>query len=203
MSRIASVEELRAVLGEPRETTKAKLLDHLDDQAVAFLEASPFLLLATRDAEGRLDVSPKGDEAGFARVEDRQTIVLPERSGNNLAFGLQNILRDGQVGLIALRPGTGETLRINGRAEIHREPELEQRYAVNGKPALLILRIRVERAFFHCAKSVIRAHLWQPETWSPRQKISFGRIIADRTGGNEDTAQQIDERVAENYRTGL
>lgn len=203
MTRITSEAELRKILPQPRETTKAKLLDHLDEQAIAFLAAAPFLLLATSGADGAIEVSPKGDEPGFVQVEDARTVLIPDRAGNNLAFGLRNILQNPRIGVIVLRPATGETLRFSGSAEIRADADLLQRLAVHGKPAVLALRVRIERAYFHCARSVLRAGLWQPDTWPAAQKVSFGRIIAPRTGGDAATADRIDEFVANGYRTGL
>ena len=201
--RITSEAELRQILPPPRETTKAKLLDHLDAQALEFLVASPFLLLSTVAADGSVEVSPKGDEPGFVRVEDARTVVVPDRAGNNLAFGLQNILHNGRVGAIALRPGTGETLRFSGQAEIHADAALLQSLSARGRPALLAIRIRIERAYFHCAKSVLRSGLWQPGQWPAAQKISFGRIIGGKTGADQAAQQQIDDFVDQAYRGPL
>ena len=203
MGRITSIEALRQLLPEPRAATRAKILDALDQQAEAFLHASPFALMATTGLEGTIEVSPKGDEPGFARIEDSRTLLLPERAGNNLAFGLQNILTSGRIGLIFLRPGTGETLRVTGRAELFDDAGLLERLGSAGKPALLAIRVHVERCYFHCARSVIRARLWDPASWSDSQRISFGRIIAPRVGGDEQAAKQIDERVAGAYTTNL
>jgi PPOX class probable FMN-dependent enzyme len=203
MARIETVEQLRAVLPMPRETTKSKILDALDDQAQAFIARSAYLLLATTDDAGTLEVSPKGDEPGFVRVEDARTLLMPERAGNNLAIGLQNILANGRVGMIFLRPPTGETLRVSGRAEIHDDAELRARLGSAGRPALLAIRIHVERCYFHCARATLRSQLWNPQAWGEAQKVSFGRIIAARAGGDATTAEQIDQRIATGYATRL
>lgn len=201
--RITTVEELRRVLPPPRPTTPAKLLDHLDAQALEFLAASPFLLLATTGADGRIEVSPKGDGPGFVLVEDPRTIVIPDRPGNNLAFGLQNILHNPQVGVIALLPATGEMLRCSGSAEILADPALLERLSARGKPALLAIRVKIDRAYFHCAKAILRAGLWDPQTWGAPRTISFGRIMATRLGLQGSAAAEIDERVDKGYRTTL
>jgi predicted pyridoxine 5'-phosphate oxidase superfamily flavin-nucleotide-binding protein len=122
--RIQTLAQLRERIGEPNPMTRQKVFDRLDDQMVSFLARSPICLLATRDADGGLEVSPKGDGPGFARVEDAGTLVLPDRKGNKLIFGLQNLLTHPGVGLIFLVPGTDETLRINGRAELRADPDL-------------------------------------------------------------------------------
>lgn len=203
MALINSVDALRKVLAQPRETTKLKLLDALDAQAKDFIKASPFLMLATTAASGRVEVSPKGDLPGFVQVEDDRTILLPDRTGNNLAFGLENIIATGQVGAILLRPGTGETLRLNGRAEIFDDADLLARLGTAERPAVLAIRIHIERCYFHCARSIHRAQLWKPETWSERQRVSFGKIIAPRVGGDDKMAEQMDATVASAYTTRL
>ncbi len=201
--RITTLEELRRVIPPPRRATPAKLLDHLDGQALEFLAASPFLLLATAGADGRIEVSPKGDGPGFVLIEDPRTIVIPDRPGNNLAFGLQNILRQPQVGIIALLPATGEMLRCSGSAEISADPALLERLSARGKPAVLAIRVRIDRAYFHCAKAILRAGLWDPKTWDAPRKISFGRIIATQLGLEGAAVAEIDERVGKGYRTTL
>jgi len=183
--------------------TAAKLLDHLDQQAIDFLKASPFLLLATANADGTLEVSPKGDEPGFVRVEDARTVLIPDRQGNNLAFGLSNMLRQPKIGAIALLPATGETLRFSGEAELLADPVLLEKLSARGRPAVLAIRVRITRAYFHCAKSLLRSGLWQPEKWPAARKISFGRIIAQRSGGDAALEQQIDQFVEQAYRGPL
>jgi len=203
MSQVKTVEQLRKVLPEPRETTKAKVLAFLDEQAVDFLRTCPFGLMATAGRDGPIEVSPKGDEPGFVHVENETTVLLPERAGNNLAFGLQNIIETGRIGMIFLRPRTGETLRLSGRAEIFDDAELLAAFAKSGRPALLAIRIHIERCYFHCARSVIRSHLWEPEHWPEAKRISFGKIFAARTGGDEDQAAKIDAFVEKGYTSNL
>ena len=124
MARLNTVEDLRRVLPPPKERTFSKILDHLDKQAIGFLETSPFALVSTTSPDGTIEVSPKGDLPGFIHVESPTQVLIPERAGNNLAFGLQNILGNGRIGAIALSPNTGETLRFSGRAEILDDPDL-------------------------------------------------------------------------------
>ncbi len=203
MARLTSLADLRRVIGEPKPTTRAKILDALDQQSIDFLKRCPFALLATTAADGTVEVSPKGDEPGFIRVEDPKTLVIPERVGNNLAFGLSNILDNGRIGLIALVPATGETLRISGTAELHDDPELVASLGSAGKPALLATRVRIKHCYFHCARSVVRAKLWEPAAWPAPGRVSFGRIIAPRVGGDAALAEQIDAGVAGAYTTRL
>jgi PPOX class probable FMN-dependent enzyme len=203
MPRITTVEQLRQILPEPRAATKLKVLPELDEQGREFIETSPFVFLATVDRDGTVEVSPKGDEPGFARIEDAKTLLIPERAGNNLAYGLQNILATGSIGLIFIRPRTGETLRVSGRAEVYDDAELLQRLGSDKRPALLAIRVHIEKCFFHCARSFLRARLWEPEAWGEAKRISFGKVIAPKMGGDETAAKKIDDNVATSYATRL
>ena len=203
MARLTSTADLRRVIGEPKPTTKAKILDSLDEQSVDFLKRCPFALVGTTAADGTIEVSPKGDEPGFIRVENPRTLLIPERVGNNLAFGLSNILATGKIGLIALVPATGETLRVSGTAELFDDPELVSSLGSMGKPALLATRVHIRHCYFHCARSVVRAKLWEPTAWPAPGRVSFGRIIAPRVGGDAAMAEQIDAGVAGAYTTRL
>jgi PPOX class probable FMN-dependent enzyme len=200
---VRSVEALREVIGAEIPGLSVKNQNQLDKYATDFLARSSFLVLSTADSDGHLDASPKGDDPGFVLVEDEYTLVIPDRPGNKLAYGHLNILKNPKVGVLFLIPGTAETLRVNGTAELTCDPELLERLAARGKPAVIAIRIHVEECFFHCAKAFIRSRLWQPETWPERQKISFGRMLAKRTGGDEKAAQEIDERVEADYRDNL
>ncbi|MBM3646232.1 MAG: pyridoxamine 5'-phosphate oxidase family protein [Alphaproteobacteria bacterium] len=203
MARLTSTADLRRILAEPRPTTRAKILDALDDQSIDFLKRCPFALIGTTAADGTVEVSPKGDEPGFIRVEDAKTLLIPERAGNNLAFGLSNILATGQIGVIALVPATGETLRVSGTAEIVDDADLLSSLSSLGKPALLATRVQVKHCYFHCARSIVRAKLWDPKSWPAPGRVSFGKIIAPRVGGGTDVAAQIDANVETAYTTRL
>jgi uncharacterized protein len=201
--RITTVEQLRARIGEPSPLVEYKLWRSLEPVAIEFIQRSPFLLLATSDAAGNLDVSPKGDGPGFVAVEDPATLLIPDRKGNRLIFGLQNILANPHVGLIFLIPGTGETLRVNGTAEVTADPAVLEKLSARGQPAVVAIRVKVQECFLHCAKAFLRAQLWRPEGWPPRQPLSFGKILAPRIGGDEALAQKIDQFVEEDYKTNL
>lgn len=203
MARISTKEELRRIIAEPRPATRVKILDALDEQSIDFLKRCPFALVGTTSADGTVEVSPKGDEPGFIRVEDPKTLLIPERVGNNLAFGLNNILDTGEIGIIALVPATGETLRISGTAEIHDDPDLVASLSSLGKPALLATRVRIKHCYFHCARSIVRAKLWDPKAWPAPGRISFGKIIAPRIGESDAVAAQIDANVEGAYTTRL
>jgi len=200
---ISSIDDLREVVGDEIPGLAEKNIDHIDDYARTFIARSPLIVLSTADAAGRIDASPKGDDAGFVLVEDDRTLVIPDRPGNKLAYGHQNILSNPRVGLLLLIPGTAETLRINGTAELSRDPALLDRLAARGKPAVLAIRIHVEECFFHCGKAFIRSKLWQADSWPEKQRISFGEMYAGRREQDAATAQAIDEAVAADYRDNL
>lgn len=200
---IRTQEALREVVGPSLPGLGLKNRDTLDEFAVDFIARSPFLVLATAAADGALDASPKGDGPGFVLVEDARTLVLPDRPGNKLVYGHQNILANPRVGLLFVIPGTPETLRVNGTAELTVDPDLLERLAARGRPAVLAIRIRVEECFFHCAKAFLRSQLWKPESWPERQKISFGKMLARKTGKGDDAAKAIDAAVEADYRDNL
>jgi PPOX class probable FMN-dependent enzyme len=201
--RIETVAQLQALIGEPSPMTPKKLLSVLDEAAMDFIRKSPFLVLATADAQGDEDASPKGDGPGFVAVEDAHTLLIPERKGNRLTFSLRNILANPNVGIIFLVPGTDETFRVNGTAELSDDPELLVRLSARGAPALLAIRVTVRECFFHCAKAFIRSQLWKPESWLERQKISFGKILSAKVGGGEELARQVDRAIEQDYKNNL
>ncbi len=195
MARLKTVDDLRRILPPPKLRTISKVLDHLDEQGIGFLAASPFALLSTTASDGTIEVSPKGDLPGFIRVETPRQVLIPERTGNNLAFGLQNILDNGRLGAIALLPATGETLRFSGTAEILDDADILASLSAPGRPTLLALRVKIERAYFHCARSVLRAGLWDSKTWPTPGRISFGAIMAPKLPPGRESAVEIDEAV--------
>ncbi len=201
--RITTIEQLRAIIGEPNPMTKLKVLSELDEIATAFIKRSPFLVLATADREGNQDASPKGDGPGFVAVEDSRTLLIPERKGNKLAYGYLNILSNPHVGLIFMVPATGETLRVNGTAELTADPAVCQLLTARGARALLAIRVHIHECFFHCAKAFIRSQLWKPETWPEQDRISFGKQFAGKAGISDEVAGKIDEAVARDYRENL
>jgi len=201
--RLTTIEEVRAIIGEEMPAVRAKLFQGLDATVREFIAHAPLVLLATTDGEGRPDVSPKGDGPGFVAVEDDGTLLVPDRKGNKLIFGLQNILANPHVALIFLVPGTEETLRVHGAAELTADPAALERLSARGQPALLAIRVRVERCFFHCAKAFKRSRLWEPGSWPARLRISFGKMIAPKLGGTDDMASSIDRMIEEDYEKNL
>jgi uncharacterized protein len=201
--RIESIEQLRSLMGEPNPLTQKKVFRALDQTAIGFIKRSPFIVLSTADADGNQDASPKGDGPGFVVVENEHTLLIPERKGNKLVFGLGNILQNPQVGIIFMVPGTNETLRVNGTAELTKDPALLDRMAARGGAALLATRVTVNECFFHCAKAFLRSQLWKPETWPEREQISFGKMLAATVGGDQGMAAQIDKSIEQDYKTNL
>jgi uncharacterized protein len=167
IDEVRTEAELRELLGEAGPAALAKERTALHELDRQWLAASPFCLVATADAQGRCDVSPKGDPAGFTLVLDDTTIAIPERPGNRRADGFRNILANPQVGLIYLLPGRGDTLRINGRARLVRDAPFFQDMVVKGHRPVLAVIVEIEQVFHHCSKAFLRSSLWQPQTWAP------------------------------------
>ncbi|MFM6931111.1 MAG: MSMEG_1061 family FMN-dependent PPOX-type flavoprotein [Novosphingobium sp.] len=184
MARIETLEQLAGIIPDPSPRAGLKVLDHLDDQAATFIARSPFVFIGTEGPNG-IEISPKGDGAGFVEIVDDKTLLIPERPGNQLKFGLTNILANGRISLLFLCPPTNDTVRVTGTATLHDDADLCERHAMGGKPALLIMRVAIERAFFHCSRPILRAGLWKPETWGEPMTISYGRIYAKAMGNPE------------------
>jgi uncharacterized protein len=200
---LETVEHVRTIVGEPNPATPFKVLDALDPMSIDFIARAPFLMLATASGDGMPDVSPKGDEPGFVAVVDPHTLLIPDRKGNRLIFSLQNILANPQISVIFVVPGTEETLRVQGRASLTADPAVLERLAARGQPALLAIRLAVDKCYFHCAKAFKRSRLWQSDSWPARQRISFGKQLAPRLGGDEKLAEHIDQLIETDYKENL
>jgi uncharacterized protein len=189
MSVIRSIEELEALYGEPAEPARVKEVDRITPHYRQLIEASPFFVLATSGPEG-LDCSPRGDRPGFVRIADERTLMLPDRRGNNRVDSLRNIVRDGRAALLFLIPGSGTTLRANGRAHLETDPDLLASFAVEEKAPRSVIVFRVDSIYFQCARAIMRAKLWDEESRvEPASLPSPGRILAaltaERLGGEE------------------
>ncbi|NRQ49896.1 pyridoxamine 5'-phosphate oxidase family protein [Aeromicrobium stalagmiti] len=201
-TEITTEAALRDLLGTPLQRVLDKDRPALTPEHRDWLAASPLCLVATSDAEGRLDVSPKGDPAGFALVVDDTTIAIPERPGNRRADGFVNILQNPHVGLIFLVPGRGDTLRVNGRATILADAPYADRMEVAGHRPAVILEVAVEQVFFHCAKAFLRSSLWKPETWRPDAVMSRAQI-AKNLERPDDSIEELEAYYGEQYADGL
>ena len=203
MARIETPNALRKLIGSPNELVPHKIHRDLNARAIGFIGKSPMLMLSTNDAQGQATVSPKGDPAGFVHVEDSRTLLIPERKGNKLIFSLTNILANPGVGLIFLVPGTCETLRVQGEADLLDDEALCAKVSARGSNALLVIRVRVTECYFHCAKAFLRSELWNPETWPEKMPISFGAEIAESGGIGRESIREFDQAVAGRYKTDL
>ncbi len=170
---VRSEEELRELMGDPvAPPVVEKTLSSLDRHCTAFINRAPFILISSSDSKGRMDISPKGDPAGFVKVLDSTTLAIPDRPGNQRFDTFRNLFESPRIGLIFLVPGKKETLRISGRAEVVRDTELLESMAVKRRAPALAIVVHVEEAFFHCAKCIIRSRLWKPEQWPSIEGLS-------------------------------
>ena len=178
MPRIATIEQLDAIYERPLETSTVKEIDHLTPHYRALIKASPFVALATSGPEG-LDCSPRGDAGSIVHIQDDRTLMLPDRRGNNRIDSLRNILRDPRVALMFLIPGSGTTMRVNGRAYLSDDTELLQSFLMEGKPPRSVIVIEIDSVYFQCARAVIRADLWNPAKHvDPASLPTPGAILA-------------------------
>lgn len=187
--RITTVEQLEALYGLPGEASTVKEVDSITPHYRAFIEAAPFAALATNGPEG-LDCSPRGDKPGFIRVHDERTLLLPDRRGNNRVDSLRNVVRDPNVALLFLIPGSGTTLRVNGRAHLSVDAQLLSSFAVEEKAPRSVMVISVGSVYFQCARAIVRSDLWNPAKHvDPKSLPSVGEILAafsgNRVGGEE------------------
>lgn len=180
---VTSMEALEALYGNVYPPAVAKVADHISDEYRRLIEASPFAVLASCGDDG-LDCSPRGDPAGFVRVQDRNTLLIPDRQGNNRIDTLRNIVRDPRIAVLFLIPGVGETMRVIGRARISVDPQLTGGFAMNGKTPRCVLVVDVEKAYFQCTKAIVRSKLWDPSRHVDRATLpTAGSILAELTDG--------------------
>jgi uncharacterized protein len=188
MHRITTQEQLDALYGTPVPSSVAKEIDYISDHYKAFIDKAPFVVVATVGPEG-LDCSPRGDPAGFVRVHDRRTVLIPDRRGNNRVDSLRNLVRDPRISLLFMIPGIGNTLRINGRAEISTEPQLCASFAMRGKSPRCVLVVAAERVYFQCPKALVRSRLWSADAQIAHSELpSTGEILQALSQGGIDGA---------------
>ncbi|MDI4658682.1 pyridoxamine 5'-phosphate oxidase family protein [Xanthobacter autotrophicus] len=206
MGRIETLDQLRQLYGEQGGRTRDKVMAALDAHCLRFIALSPFVLVATADAHGAADVSPRGDAPGFVAATERE-LLLPDRPGNNRIDTLSNIIATGRVGLLFVIPGVDETLRVNGRATIHDDPALAARFRVDGRAPRTVLRVAVEEAFLHCAKAFMRSRLWSADAQVPRAALpTMGEMLRDQIGaktGISSGEAESQEAMLERYRRVL
>jgi PPOX class probable FMN-dependent enzyme len=202
--RVTSTTEIAALLGEPVEFVRAKIIDRLDEHCRELIARSPFALLGTVGPDGRLDVSPRGGAAGFVEVsDDGSSLVFGDAKGNRLADSLRNIVATGRAGVLFLVPGFGETLRVNGRAHLTRDPAVLERHAGDGRPPRLAVVVEVEEAFLHCAAAILRSHLWQPDAWPDLVGLPKAAQIWKDHAAAPDPVEEINAYVVDSYANDL
>ena len=199
------VAQLTDLYRAPGGAAVAKEADRLDDACRGFIARSPFLVIGTSSADGRLDVSPRGGPPGFVKVLDDHRLAIPDLNGNNRLDSIRNIIEQGQVGLLFVVPGLGETLRINGAACITTDPAILDLFADEVRRPATAIGVTFEQGFLHCAKAFRRGGLWQPETWPGlHDQPSAGQMLLDHAGlDGQMTAEQVTEMLEESYRSGL
>jgi uncharacterized protein len=197
--RITTEDELRALIGDPAAVVVSKITDRVNDLTSAWVEAAPFVCLATSDADGNCDVSPRGDGPGFVRILDERTLLIPERPGNKIADSLRNILANPHVGLLFVVPGIGDTFRVNGRAHLVDDAELLAPSTVEGKPPKLGIVVEIDEAYTQCSKAFIRSDLWNPDRFRTRDEFASGGEILRMVNGREFDAATYDAERAARY----
>eukprot|EP01046_Picozoa_sp_COSAG06_P001793 COSAG06_NODE_60_length_27159_cov_57.986031_17_plen_304_part_00 len=203
---VQTTEQLRELLpvadaayGATGLADAAKVLDHLDEQMTTFVESCPFLQLGTADKAGMPFVSPKGDDDGFVMVVNPRNIVIPDRPGNNIVLGLQNILENPRVGVCFVIPGNPITLRLGGKATLRKDPELLRQLAARQIDATLAIQVDIEYSFFHCAKAYMRSRMWEPAAWpAEKQAFSLSPYFAEDPGDEAEIAA-LNEQSAQGY----
>jgi len=201
---IKNLARLRELLPtEGFTNTFLKVSDQLNEVARRFIATAPFIVVATKASAGMIDVSPKGDPAGFVEVYDDKTLIIPDRLGNHRVDGFQNILQDPNVAILFIVPGHGDTLRIAGKARIVKDRAISERLAVHGKAPLLAMVVEVQEAFMHCSKSLIRSRLWQPDTWPARKSAPTLADWVVATVERDQSLTEVETDHSEDEKTRL
>jgi uncharacterized protein len=204
---ISDETSLRGLFPATHTLAGLKCLSKLDIHALDFIQRSPFLCIGTQNMDGKADVSPRGDPAGFVHILDDETLAIPDRPGNNRLDSLANILANPSVGLLFIIPGFDDTLRVNGRASLVADPALLERMAVNGRAPKLAIIVKVQEVFLHCAKAFRRSHLWSPDHFQDRSEMpSLMKILLDQTVGapsDGDEMRKIDDGLEADYRGSM
>jgi len=208
---VTSLAELDAMVPPPGEGAAGKTMPRIERYARQFIGLSPFCCLATSDGKGHADVTPRGDQPGFVRVIDEATLLIPDRPGNNRLDSIRNVVENPSLGLLFFIPGFEDTLRVNGRGRVTKDPGLLAESAVDGKVPRFGILVTVDEAFFHCAKAFRRSRLWDVNAQVPRATMpTLARMIMDQmaeVANQEKPAQAevsaVDAEIEEDYRTQL
>lgn len=204
---IATKEEFasfRKEIGQPSARAAGKVISFIDEHCIDFISKSPFLTMSTSNAAGKCDVSPRGDAPGFVTVLDEKHLFIPERPGNRRMDSAHNLIENPNIGLLFLIPGLGETLRINGKAYICRDPDLLEMSIANGRTPLFGILVEAEECFIHCAKALIRSGLWNGESWPAKEFLpSAPAMLAAHTNLPKESAEQVAKDLQESYKNRL
>ena len=202
MSTITTIEQLEAIYGKTGLTSTVKVAERMTPYYRVMMEKSPFVALATCGPEG-LDCSPRGDLPGFVRIHDDKTLMMPDRRGNNRIDSLRNIVRDPRIALLFLIPGSGNTLRVNGRGRLSADPELLASFKIDGKIPRSVLVMTVDEVYFQCARAIVRSGLWNPDSQvDPKDVPTPGKILADMSANQVD-GEEYDREWPERARQTL
>jgi PPOX class probable FMN-dependent enzyme len=204
--RLETEDDLRALIEAPPPDARPwqKEIPALDDHCRAFIAHSPFLVLATAGTDGRCDASPRGGPPGFVRVLDDHRLAFGDLPGNRRQDSHRNLIATGRAALLFMVPGRAETLRVNGRACLTRDPEVLEAVALDGTPPSLAVGMQVEVAFLHCAKALLRSRLWRPEDWRELDELpSSARILRDHVNSSEITEDAVAAALDQSYSTTM
>jgi uncharacterized protein len=200
---ITTEQELRDIMGYPSEIVTRKTINYIDEHCQTFIEKSPFITIATSDLKGNLDVSPKGDPAGFVKILSDKVLAIPDRPGNHKADTLTNIIQNPNIGLIFLIPGIKETLRVNGEAKIVTDEKVLELLSCQGKKPGFAIIVTVKEAFMHCAKCIIRSNLWATVSDTQERSIpTLGKTLVDH-GKLDMPYEELDDMIREDEKTNL
>ncbi len=200
---ITNLDQLETLLGTPRSVSIDKESVAISELERAFIEASPFVLLATSAEDGTCDVSPRGDPAGSIAVVDDRTLIIAERPGNKRADSLRNIVTNPQVGLLFLVPGYDETLRVNGTAQLTTSEAITERLAINGKPPQLAIVVRTSAVYMHCARAFRRSKLWDTDTWPEKGTVPQMPAVLKQKLDMAESVEEISAEREGRYKTSL
>ncbi|TDL31384.1 pyridoxamine 5'-phosphate oxidase family protein [Jeotgalibacillus sp. S-D1] len=197
---IHSQIELESIVGKPSELVKRKVIHSIDQHCKDFINKSPFVILSTADDAGFCDGSPRGDMPGFVKIINENCLVIPDRPGNKRMDSMRNIIANPKIGLLFIIPGLGETLRINGSAQLIQDEEILQEMAVKGKIPKIAIAVEVEECFIHCAKAFKRSGLWQPDTWLDSGDVpSAAKILNEHARLPDYTVEKMEARLEKGY----
>jgi PPOX class probable FMN-dependent enzyme len=202
MAKIETIEQLREHYRPAQERAVAKQMEKLEHHSRRYIELSPFVVVSSCGTDGRLDVSPRGEKPGFVQVIDEQTLLIPDRPGNNRLDTLQNLICNPQIGLMFVIPGVKEILRVNGTAEVRNDPDLMQRFEVNGRLPLMVVVVKTSEVYLHCAKALTRSQLWSEDAKIARSALpTMSEMLRDQIGS--DIAFETEEAMEQRQKGQL